>query len=387
VRIALLAYTRFETDARVKRAVEALVERGHRVDVFVVSSAGVRPAADNENLRIYRLRMRKERRAGGGRYVLEWGVFFAWSFALLSILHVWRRYRVVYANNMPNFIVFAGLIPKITGAKVILDVHDPVAELLACIRERELPGWLRLIVNAEERVSLSFADSVITVNESMRRRLSLVTRNPVAVVMNLPDPANFGLRERSSHAEKTQLLVYSGTVAHRFGLDLVVRAVSALAAEFPLLRLRIVGEGPAIESLRQLAEAEGVADRVEFRDPVPNHEIPALMDDALAGVSAQREDAFGSLVFSMKVAEYVALGLPVVCAGTTTMRYYFDDDEIIFFKPEDAEDLTRAIREVLSDPAVAERSAKCRIKLDKLSWSVQKDTLMEIVEKPKRSRG
>jgi glycosyltransferase involved in cell wall biosynthesis len=383
----MIAYTPYEDDARVKRAVGALVERGHRVDIFAAASDGIRPAVDSEHLRIYRLRMRKQRTAVT-RYALEYSGFFAWSFILLSIFHVWRRYRVVYVHNLPNFLVFAGLIPKMTGARIILDVHDPAAELLACIRGRELSWWLRYLVNAEERVSLSFAAAVITVNESMRRRLSLITRLPVAVVMNVPDTAVFCRREKSSRTEGTQRLVYSGTIAHRFGLDLVVRALSILAAEFPLLRLQIVGEGPAVDSLLQLAEAEGVADRIEYSGFIPNDEIPAVVDDAVAGISAQREDVFGSLVFSMKVAEYVALGLPVICAGTTTMRYYFDDDEILFFEPEDTEDLARAIRKLLSDPAAAaERAIKCRIKLDKLSWSAQKETLVEVVEKPSRRTG
>jgi glycosyltransferase involved in cell wall biosynthesis len=380
----MIAYTPYETDPRVKRAVDALVERGHCIDIFAAASDGIRPAADSEHLRVYRLRMRKQRTAVT-RYAFEYGGFFAWSFILLSIFHVRRRYRVVYVHNMPNFLVFAGLIPKMTGARIILDVHDPAAELLACIRGRELPWWLRYLANAEERVSLSFADAVITVNESMRRRLSLMTRLPVAVVMNVPDPVVFGRREESSRTAGTQRLVYSGTIAHRFGLDLVVRALSILGAEFPLLRLQIVGEGPAVDSLLQLAEAEGVADRIEYTGFVLNHEIPAMVEDAVAGISAQREDVFGSLVFSMKVAEYVILGLPVICARTTTMRYYFDDDEILFFEPEDTEDLVRAIRKLLSDPAAAaERAVKCRIKLDKLSWSAQKETLVEVVEKPSR---
>src|SRR5258708_22869648 len=126
VRMALIAKTGYEWDARDRRAVEALVELGQLVVVFVSSSDGVKHVASNENIRIYRLRMRKERRTGVGRYVFEYGGFFAWSFILLSTLHVWRRYRVVYANNMPNFIVFAGLVPKMTGARIILDVHDPM---------------------------------------------------------------------------------------------------------------------------------------------------------------------------------------------------------------------------------------------------------------------
>ena len=83
----------------------------------------------------------------------------------------------------------------------------------------------------------------------------------------------------------------------------------------------------------------------------------------------------------MKVAEYVALGLPVICSGIATMRHYFSDDELLFFEPENAEDLARAIRVLLTDPAAAEeRAARSRMKLDKLDWPAQKETLVETVE-------
>ena len=85
--------------------------------------------------------MRKQRTAAT-RYALEYGGFFIWAFSLVSLLHLRRRYHVVYVHNMPNFLVFAGLLPKITGARIVLDIHDPTVELLACIRGRELsPGY------------------------------------------------------------------------------------------------------------------------------------------------------------------------------------------------------------------------------------------------------
>jgi glycosyltransferase involved in cell wall biosynthesis len=160
-----------------------------------------------------------------------------------------------------------------------------------------------------------------------------------------------------------------------------VRAVSLLAGEFPSLRFRVIGEGPALESVVRLVENLGVADRVEFRGLVPNGQIPSLLSDAAAGISPQRGGVFGSLVFSMKVAEYVALGLPVICSDIATMRHYFSDDELLFFEPGCAEDLARAIRVILTNPAAAEeRAARSRVKLDKLDWSAQKETLVEAVE-------
>jgi glycosyltransferase involved in cell wall biosynthesis len=380
VRIAMIAYTLYAFDTRVQRAAEALAERGHQVDVFAISRDGTRTSGGGGQLRIRVLPMKKKQ-TGLGRYAFEYGAFFSWAFFRVSLLHARRRYHLVYVHNMPNFLVFAGLFPKLSGAKVVLDVHDPAAELLADIRGRNLPPWAQRLVNAEERVSISFSDALITVNESMRRRLSAITSRPVSVVMNIPDIRHFAPVEAPRDEESSEWIVYTGSMAHRNGLDLVVRAVALLAGEFPALRFRVIGEGPALESLVQLAADLGVADRVEFRGLVPSGELPAVVSGAAAGISPQRGGIFGSLVFSMKVAEYVALELPVICSGIATMRHYFSDDELLFFEPDNPADLARAIRALLTDPAAAkERAARSRIKLDKLSWPSQQQTLVETVE-------
>jgi glycosyltransferase involved in cell wall biosynthesis len=381
VRIAMIACTLYAFDPRVKRAAETLAASGHQVDVFTISHDGTKTSVDDGGLLHVRLLPMRKKQMGLTRYAFEYSAFFSWSFFLVSMLHVRRKYNVVYVHNMPNFLVFAGLLPKLSGAKVVLDVHDPAAELLADISGRDLPPWARYLANAEERISIAFSDTLITVNESMRRRLSSISSRPVSVVMNVPDPRRFAPLEASRDRGNFEWIVYSGSIAHRNGLDLSVRAVSLLADEFPSLRFRVVGEGPALESVVRLAEDLGVADRVEFLGLVPNDQIPAMLSDAAAGISPQRGGVFGSLVFSMKVAEYVALGLPVICSGIATMRHYFSDDELLFFEPDNPADLARAIRALLTDAiAAGERAARSQLKLDKLSWPAQERTLVETVE-------
>ena len=205
--------------------------------------------------------------------------------------------------------------------------------------------------------------------------------------MNLPDPDTFVAEEPSRVGTSGPLLVYSGSIAHRNGVDLVLKALAKLTDEFPSLRLRVIGEGPARADAMELARALGVSDRVEFRGLVPLEDIPHAVGDALAGVSPQREDVFGSYVFSMKVAEYVLLGLPVVCSGIATMRHYFDDDELFFFEPGDEGDLARAIRDLLKDPEAAQdRVARSRAKLKQLDWPGQRQSLVDLVESLARRR-
>jgi hypothetical protein len=114
----MIGYTVYELDARVKRAADALVESGHHVDLFVTDHAGSR-ASNSELLTIHRLQMKK-RRSAAMRYAYEYGFFGAWAFVLVSLLHARRRYDIVYVHNMPNFLVFAGCLPKLRGAKIVL---------------------------------------------------------------------------------------------------------------------------------------------------------------------------------------------------------------------------------------------------------------------------
>jgi glycosyltransferase involved in cell wall biosynthesis len=388
VRIAMLAYTEYEVDPRVQRAAEALTGRGHQLDVLCLPPAGTDGHPGGGRLRIFRLRIRHQRTTTM-RYAYEYGAFFLWALGLVSLRHARRAYDLVYVHNMPNFFVFAGLLPKLTGAKVVLDVHDPAAELLASIRGKELPPWVERLARGEERLSLRYVDAVVTVNETMRQRLRRLTprSTPVAVVLNLPDPDTFVAEEPSRVGTSGPLLVYSGSIAHRNGVDLVLKALAKLIGEFPSLRLRVIGDGPARADAMELARALGVSDRVEFRGLVPLKDIPHAVGDALAGVSPQRKDVFGSYVFSMKVAEYVLLGLPVVCSGIGTMRHYFDDDELFFFEPGDEGDLARAIRDLLKDPEAAhERVARSRAKLKQLDWSGQRQCLVDLVESLTRRR-
>src|SRR5436853_565805 len=75
----------------------------------------------------------KHSRGGKFTYVFQYGSFILSCFFLLAFRSLTRRYHIVHAHNMPDILVFAALVPKICGAKVILDLHDPMPELMMTI--------------------------------------------------------------------------------------------------------------------------------------------------------------------------------------------------------------------------------------------------------------
>src|SRR6185369_3877978 len=112
-----------------------------------------------------------KRRGSIARYLFEYLAFLALATFYLSYLHLKRRFQIIHVHNMPDALVFCALMPWMLGAKVILDVHDPMTELFASIYGLPVNHWLIKLIGLQEKISYAFPYLVITINESMRERL------------------------------------------------------------------------------------------------------------------------------------------------------------------------------------------------------------------------
>ena len=65
---------------------------------------------------------------------------------------------------MPDLLVFTAVIPKIFGAKIILDIHDTMPELYKTKFRSILANIAFFILLIEEKFSAWFADQVIAVH-------------------------------------------------------------------------------------------------------------------------------------------------------------------------------------------------------------------------------
>lgn len=63
--------------------------------------------------------------------MLSYVEFFVQCFFKTTSLQFGKRYAAVHVNNIPDFIVFSALLPKLMGAKVLLDIHDPMPNTFA----------------------------------------------------------------------------------------------------------------------------------------------------------------------------------------------------------------------------------------------------------------
>jgi glycosyltransferase involved in cell wall biosynthesis len=203
----------------------------------------------------------------------------------------------------------------------------------------------------QEKLACAFADHVITVTELWRQTLigRGVTANKVSVVMNVADDNIFRRSAIPVTGEQPSqpdnfCLIYHGTLAHRYGIDLILDALAQVQGQIPGVRLVIHGRGEFVEDLKAQANRLGVQERVTFSTQyLPISEVPRIIQQADLGIVPYRRDIFTDGILPTKLMEYVALGVPVLAADTPIIRQYFDESMVQYFCPGDAADLARSI--------------------------------------------
>lgn len=376
-RICVIRQGWYPLDPRVRREVDGLLRAGHEVDIICLRHADDPIRQGDGRLRVLRLPF-PQRRGGAIRYVLQYAFFLALAAMIVSALHLRRRYDVVQVNTLPDPLVFAALVPKLLGARVLLDLHECMPEFFATKfgASTDHPG-VRMVARAEQ-ASIRFADFAITCTEQMRE--AFVDRGAdaakIGVIHNAAEEETWD-RERFPPRPREDgrfTLICHGSVEARYGLDTTIRAVAVLRDEIPELRLQIYGEGSEVEPLKALAAELGVTDRVWFSEHyVPMPELVAAVARADGGVVAMKRDEFRDLTHCNKMYDLIAMRRPVVTSWTRSVAAYFSDDALLFFESDDEHDLARAIRELHGDPERAERLvARAAEELEPYRWPRQR---------------
>lgn len=366
----MVVHADYEVDARVRRYAESLAALGHRVEVWALRAKGKAARETLRGVEVRRLPLRR-RRGGLLRYLFE----YCWFTLLCGLVLAWRarRYDVVHVHNMPDFLVLAALGPRLCGRPVLLDVHDLMPEVWCSKFKSGVRHPALWPLRVQEWLSHRFATAVVFATE--RFRAVAVARGTVSAadslaVMNAADTTLFDARAwpwRGPEQPGTFTMLYLGTVSHRHGVDQCVRVLPLVRDRIPGIRLVIhaklsEAEGKPMQELVDLARQLGVADLVSVRPPLPLHEVPAVMSRASVGVFTPHLDVHIDMALSLKVPEFVAMGVPVVAVRTSIMESLFRDDEVAMFADGDLPAFADLLAQLHAEPArgraMAERARR-----------------------------
>jgi glycosyltransferase involved in cell wall biosynthesis/peptidoglycan/xylan/chitin deacetylase (PgdA/CDA1 family) len=358
-RAAVILYSYYANDPRPRREAEALVRLGMEVDVLCLREApgmGWREKLDGVN--VFHAPLRR-RRASKATYILQYGGFFFYSMFFWSARSLWVRYDVVHVHNMPDFLVFSAVAPWLLGAKIILDLHDPMPELFQGIYGWSEKTFAVRLLKWVEKASIAAADLVLTPNIAFQELFSSRGAPPgkIKIVMNSPredifDSSKFPSGGQSAGPWRPFLLMYHGLLVERHGLDLALKAVAQLHPRIPGLTLRFYGENTEYMEmiLGQIREL-GMEKVVQYGGFKNQREIAQIISTIDLGLIPNRRNQFTSINFPTRIFEYLAMNKPVLMTRTKGVQDYFAEDEILYFGVENPEELAQKIEWAYEHPA------------------------------------
>jgi glycosyltransferase involved in cell wall biosynthesis/peptidoglycan/xylan/chitin deacetylase (PgdA/CDA1 family) len=383
-RICMPSYSYYDSDNRVRRYAETLVREGHSVDIISLRRKGQARNEIINGVHVARIQLRsKQKEDRPIVYLLKILLFLLRSGAIISARHLRERYDLVHAHNIPDFIVFSALVPKMLGCKVILDIHDIVPELyVSKFAIHEKSGIFKGLC-AIEKLSASFADHVIISNDLWKKTVTdrSVPESNCSVLINYPDSSIFR-RSPDCTEEGKEIILYPGSLNQHQGLDIAIGAFALVADQLPKAEFHIYGEGPSKGMLIDRVLQAGLEKRVLFKDPIPTDKIAEMMRGAKLGVVPKKAEFFGNQAFSTKIMEFMAVGVPVIVSDTEIDRYYFNDSLVLFFKSGDVQDLARKMVLMMTDEELRRTFIRNSGEFIKgQCWDVKKSQYLDLVER------
>lgn len=382
MKICMVAHTTYESDNRVMRYAETLVRHGHEVDVISLGKPGKERVAFVGRVRVIRIQKRGTAESLAS-YPFRILAFLLRATVILGWRHMRCRYDLIHVHSVPDFLVFSALVPKITGTKVILDIHDVLPEFFASKCHIGTTSPLFKLLLLVERASTRFADHVLIANHIWQEKLSRRSVPPgrITTIQNTPDRNRFVRRGRTRPRDGKTILVYPGSLNSHQGVDVAIRAMPSILREVPRAELHVYGRGGAKDALLRLKDELGLHDSVFIHSELPAREIVQIIENADIGVEPKRATMFSDEAFSTKIFEYMAMGVPAVASSTRVHRYYLDSSLLMFFPDGDFEALADCVVSLVRSPELQKQYVRNGLEyLNQHDWQSQVPAYLRVVE-------
>ncbi len=381
----MVVYSYSPTDPRPRREADSLINAGYQVDMICLRRPEQVKKETVYGVNVYRINMSKSR-TSKSKYVTLYSIFFLRVFFKLNLLFLKNRYDVIHVHNMPDFLVFLGVIPKIFGKKIILDLHDPSPEILMTKYSEGDAGRLTKLLKWQEKISIKFAHSVITTNKSFLDRFVQrgCPKNKINIIMNSPQESIFNNhvnKAKTNSDEKKFTLMFHGVIVERHGLDDLVNAVNILKDIIPGLQLIVYGPGEFVTPFLEMIENLKLGNVIKYCGIVPIDKIAEMIPECDIGIIPNKLGPFTQINFPTRIFEYLHMKKPVVVPKTQGIKDYFDEDSIFYFEAGNVNSLVEVIHYIYSNPEKAEEVVKKGSEIyQNYVWENQSRELLGIYE-------
>lgn len=250
--------------------------------------------------------------------LLHFDILYSLLFNLVSLLRHHDCDVYYCLKPAPNSGI-PGIVAKLLGRKVILDIDDLDYGYLK-------PGFNRKISSFFFHFLPKHFD-LVTVHTDALYAFALER-------LHVPEKKLYYLAQGVSEAflEEKYLptlpprksIVYVATLGITSELDCLIPVFRAAVNAHPDLVIKIVGDGVRRPRFETAFEELGMKENVTFFGRVDHDELPAIMADSWVGVNYMRSNLTNDCRAILKLREYLALGLHIVCNSSGDAELFRD---------------------------------------------------------------
>ncbi|QGU11529.1 colanic acid biosynthesis fucosyltransferase WcaI [Leclercia sp. J807] len=249
--------------------------------------------------------------------LIHLGSFALSSFFPLMAQRRWKPDRII--GVVPTLFCTPGmrLLGKLSGARTLLHIQDYEVDAMLGLgmAGKGKGGKVAKLASAFERSSLHNVDYVSTISRSMMNKAQEkgVAAEKVIFFPNWSEVARFrdvtaveaaALREQLGLPEAKKIILYSGNIGEKQGLENVIDAAEKLRDQ--PWQFVIVGQGGGKARLQKLAQERGLQN-ITFLPLQPYEALPALLKMADCHLVVQKRGA-ADAVLPSKLTNILAVG-------------------------------------------------------------------------------
>jgi len=205
---------------------------------------------------------------------------------------------------------------------------------------------------------LSRADLLITVCDYNLDylRAHLGVRRPIAkVVCGVEVPASV-----SDLSDRPIAVCFVGRMVAKKGVDLLIEAFARIAGDRPDAQLHLVGEGPLLDPMKELASQLGVSGQTRFHGALPHEETLRVIERSRVLCLPARVAPDGDVdSMPLVVKEAMARSTAVVAAAAGGVGEMVDGNSGLLVTPNDVAALADALTLLLDDDERRRKVALC----------------------------
>jgi len=236
----------------------------------------------------------------------------------LNIIHgfAFRPDYVFALKPLPNSCLPALLLNKIYKSKIILDIDDLDFEYYRDRLRRSLVrrwfGWFPPhfdVITTHNQFLMNFIIRELHVSHTRIHYLAqgLETEKFIRA------QADESSRRKYSIDANDQVIVYSASLGITTDFELVLPMLIELLRSCEDIKILVIGDGQRREHFSRKVQESGMRGRVVFTGHVPHTDMPGILKLARVGINYMAPTMANQCRASIKLREYLAAGLQVVC--------------------------------------------------------------------------